>query len=71
MAYVYPNYPSKAALSRAIKAGLDTITACENTPAGQEPIQEGSCVLEGPHWPEPHRWYGQAVVKEGRVVSVK
>jgi hypothetical protein len=40
---------------------LTGITAPEN----------GVVYLEGPHYPEPHRWYAQAVVEGGRVVRVK
>ena len=28
-------------------------------------------ILEGPHFPEPHRWYAQATVKDSVIVSVK
>ena len=27
--------------------------------------------LEGPWYPEPHRWYAQGVMRAGRLVSVK
>jgi hypothetical protein len=31
----------------------------------------GKVALEGPHYPEPHRWYAQAIVENGYIISVK
>jgi len=33
--------------------------------------RDGEIDLEGPHYPEPHRWYATGVMKDGRLVSVK
>lgn len=68
-AYLYPNLKSKAAYKRALVDGV-RIVARENTPTGQYPIENGTTVFEGPHYPEPHRFYGKATVVEGRVVKV-
>jgi len=38
---------------------------------GSSPPRNGTITLEGPHYPEPHRWYAQATVKDGEVVKVK
>lgn len=41
-------------------------------PGGMFPSQtDGSAVIEGPHYPQPHRWYAQVVLKDGIIVSVK
>jgi len=70
-AYLYPNLKSKKAYKEAIKAG-QCITAKENTPYEEVPVVNSSrCHFEGPHSPEPHKFYGVAVVKDGRVVSIK
>jgi len=37
---------------------------------GSEP-KNGTITLEGPHYPEPHRWYAQAEVVDGVIVKVK
>jgi len=37
---------------------------------GNEPMN-GTVYFEGPHYPEPHRWYAQATVKDGLVIAVK
>ena len=40
-------------------------------PFGGNVPTDGAVTLEGPHYPEPHRWYAQAVLKGGSVVKVK
>lgn len=35
------------------------------------PKENGREYVEGPHYPEPHRWYAQVEVKDGIVVKVK
>ncbi|MHA2217188.1 MAG: hypothetical protein ACXADW_13575 [Candidatus Hodarchaeales archaeon] len=68
MAYVRPNFKSKAALKRALTAG-EMITVYQPG-LGSVPI-DGIIDLEGPHFPEPHKWYATGTMKEGRLVSVK
>ena len=70
MAYVYPNFKYKKQLKQAVKDGR-LVTARENTPWGQQPIKNGNAFIEGPHFPEPHTWYAQVVVKDGFVTRVK
>jgi hypothetical protein len=31
----------------------------------------GNVAIEGPHYPEPHKWYASCVAKDGVIVSVK
>jgi hypothetical protein len=35
------------------------------------PVQNGWETVEGPHYPQPHRWYAQVEVKDGIVIKVK
>jgi len=35
------------------------------------PKQNGTEFAEGPHYPEPHRWYAQVEMKDGFVIKVK
>jgi hypothetical protein len=67
--YLSPNLPSKAAFKRAIKAG-DTVTAFAPGLGGPPPAN-GTVTFEGPHYPKPHSFYGQATLKDGKVVTVK
>jgi hypothetical protein len=69
MAYVNPNYKSKKDFVAAVKAGVKHYTY---NPSGMFPVTaNGSDVVEGPHYPKPHRWYSAVVVKDGVVVSAK
>jgi len=34
-------------------------------------VQNGKVCIEGPHYPEPHKWYAEAEVVDGKIVSVK
>ena len=68
MTYTTKNFRSKKALKDAIKAG-EEVTIYE--PSGREPAMTGVVYLEGPHYPEAHRWYAQAKVENGAIVSVK
>lgn len=68
-AYLYPNLKSKKAYKEAIAAGR-VVTACNNTPWGADAVNSGTVAFEGPHYPEPHRFYGKAVVVDGKVVKV-
>ena len=69
--YVSPNLPSKAAIRRAIKAG-DRITVFQpNNIFNVKPPQNGTVTVEGPHYPKPHRFYGQATLKDGVVTAIK
>jgi len=69
MAYTTVNYKSKKALKEAIAAG-HKVTAFQPGPFGPD-LQDGRIFLEGPHYPEPHRWYAQATLENGLVTSVK
>jgi len=38
---------------------------------GAHTPDNGTVYLEGPHFPEPHKWYAECIVKDGIVVKVK
>ena len=31
----------------------------------------GTAVIEGPHYPQPHRWYASVIIEDGIVTKVK
>lgn len=68
--YTSTNYKSKKAVKDAIKNG-DIITVFQPGGMFDGETQNGSCTLEGPHSPKPHRWYGQGVLKDGQLISIK
>lgn len=66
--YTTTNYKSKKALKAAVANG-EQVTVFQ--PGLGDNPKNGIVYLEGPHYPEPHRWYAQATLKDGFVVSVK
>lgn len=65
--YVSPNFKSKKALKDAVASGQEvTIFSPGPFPA----TQNGSAAVEGPHYPEPHKWYAKVEVVDGRIVKV-
>lgn len=65
MAYTTTNYKTKKALKEDFASGK-RITVFQ--PGGMFPLKEGEVVLEGPHYPQPHRWYASGVVDENGVL---
>lgn len=68
--YTIKNYATKKALKEDLAAGA-RITVFQPGPFGGSAPSSGTVTLEGPHYPQPHRWYAQATLKDGVVVSVK
>ena len=68
--YAVTNYRTKKALKTDVLAGVKVATF-QPGPFGAEPKVHGRAFLEGPHFPEPHRWYAQVELKDGLVVRVK
>lgn len=68
MSYVNPNFKTKKALKEALAAGKEI--EVYQPGIGEVPVN-GTVYLEGPHYPEPHRWYGQGQMVGGRLTSVK
>ncbi len=66
--YVNPDYKTKKEFVAAVKAGV------KHRPynhGGLFPVRDGIDVVEGPHYPRPHRWYAEVEVKNGVVVTAK
>lgn len=70
MAYVNSNPKTKKILKESIKAG-NKETVYQPGPFGPDVNENGPVTLEGPHYPKPHRWYAQGILKDGVLVSVK
>ena len=47
------------------------ITYYQPGPFGGNEPRNGRIYVEGPHYPEPHRWYAQCDVEDGKIVRVK
>jgi len=65
--YVYPNFRTKKALREAVTAGQEVTVF---SPGPFPAPSEGRTAVEGPHYPEPHRWYANVLIEAGKVVKV-
>lgn len=66
--YVSPNFQTKKALKEAVAKGEHvTVYSPGPFPANEN----GTEFVEGPHYPQPHKWYAQVTVKNGVVTAVK
>jgi hypothetical protein len=67
MTYVSPNFQTKKALKEALSQGK-TVSVWE--PGVGTAPRNGAVWLEGPHFPQPHRWYGEGIVKDGKLIKI-
>ena len=68
--YASINFKSKKDLKEAVAAGAD-FSLYQVGPFGGGDYSNGTFTVEGPHYPQPHRWYAQVTVKDGKPVKVK
>lgn len=66
--YCDVNFKSKKELKEAIASGRQIGVF---SPGPFPCPQNGKVSLEGPHYPQPHKWYASAEVKDGVIVKVK
>jgi hypothetical protein len=70
MAYVTTNFRTKKALKEAVKAG--EIVYLQQNMYGTPWFSGNKAVVEGPWYPEPHRWYANVTTDDrGKVLTVK
>lgn len=71
MAYTITNFKTKKQLKDAVASGQ--VVQCYQPGPFSKDLSNytGQLALEGPHYPEPHRWYASAKLVDGVVVSVK
>lgn len=69
--YTVKNFKTKKALREAISAGEQVRVYQPNNIFNKEIPVSGTVTLEGPHYPEAHRWYAQGVLENGVLISVK
>lgn len=69
MAYTDINFKTKKALKDAVAAGA-RITCHQPGPFANNMPANGRVYLEGPHYPQPHRWYATATLADGVIVKV-
>lgn len=71
MAYVKPNFRTKKALREALKRGDRVEVFQPNNLFNITFDGTGSTAVEGPHFPEPHKWYASVTYKDGVVLTAK
>lgn len=67
--YTSENFKTKKALIEAVKSGK-RVTVYQPGPFGPE-VSDGPGAVEGPHFPQPHKWYASVLIKNGAIVKVK
>jgi hypothetical protein len=68
--YTSINFKTKRELKDAVAAGKQVRVYQPGPFGGNEPTN-GRVALEGPHYPQPHKWYAEAELKDGVVVNVR
>ena len=68
MTYASINFRTKKAFRDAVEAGQEVRLW---NPGLGKPNDNGTEYVEGPWYPEPHRWYAEVEVVEGRVTKVR
>lgn len=65
--YTIIDFKTKKALKEALKRG----EKIECYSPGIFPCpRDGIITLEGPHYPQPHRWYARATLKNGIIERI-
>lgn len=67
--YTEINYRTKKALKEAVSNG-ESVLVYQPGPFGPA-VKDGIGCVEGPHYPEPHKWYATVVIRDGIIVAVK
>ena len=66
--YTTTNYKTKKAMKEAVATGWK-VTVFQPGPFAA--ATDGPAMIEGPHYPEPHRWYASVELIDGLIVKVK
>jgi len=67
--YAVTNYQTKKAMIEDVKSGK-RVEVWQAGPFGPV-VKDGTHCMEGPHYPQPHRWYAEVVVVGGVVTKAK
>ena len=66
--YTVKNFKTKKEFKEAVANG-DQVELF--APGLGQPKTNGVEYVEGPHYPKPHTWYAEVLMKDGLVVKVK
>lgn len=71
--YTTINFKTKKQLKEFVASGKEVGVYQPNDMFGNPAAKSEYCgraTVEGPHYPEPHRWYATVEVQNGRIVKV-
>lgn len=71
--YSTVNFQTKKALRDAVDAGHEIGVYQPNDMFGNpaaRPDFTGRVAVEGPHYPQPHKWYATCIITNGRITKV-
>jgi len=66
--YATLNFKTKKQLKNAVTAGIEIRLFA---PGIGKPKDNGIEFIEGPHYPDLHKWYAQVDMRNGLVVAVR
>jgi hypothetical protein len=72
--YTNRNFKTKKALKEAVAGGSQEGVYQPNDMFGNPKAAadyNGSAAVEGPHYPQPHRWYAEVKLVNGIITEVK
>lgn len=69
--YVTPNFRTKKAFKEAVAAGEEITVFQPNALAGDVELKDAKVCVEGPHYPEPHKWYATVTITDGKITKVQ
>lgn len=73
--YTDRNFKTKKQLKEAVQAYLDgkgpAVTYFQPGPFGGREPAHGTFCVEGPHYPEPHRWYATCEASANVIIKVR
>ena len=67
--YTSINFKTKKEFKEFVNNG-GQVSIYQPGPFGGNEPTNGKIAIEGPHFPQPHRWYATATIKNGLVVKV-
>lgn len=70
MAYTQHNFKTKKELKAALTSG-ETVYCYQPGLGPDLSNHTGEVFLEGPHYPQPHKWYATGQMVGGKLVSIK
>jgi hypothetical protein len=68
--YTTINFKSKKELKAAVANGRQIGVYQPNDMFGIDTLSLKHCSVEGPHYPQPHKWYASVILEDGFIKKV-